>query len=521
MRLHDYLEFYTAQTPDSEFAVFNGLSISYAEANDEVNRLANALAAAGLEKGDRFGYLSKNSADYVLMYYAASKAGVVPVPLNYRLAPPEWAYILNDSQSSVLITSAEYQEDINGIRSELETISQYFAIDGDSNSEWQDYRQWVADQPSTPPDREISTDDNLNQMYTSGTTGHPKGVMVTHSSVCVNIYQTSISVRLNAGERCLIVVPLYHAAGSFVSFLAISMGGSLYIQEDFIPEEVVTALSEERICMAILVPSMIQGCLVAVPDIAERSYTDLQTMLYAASPIAEQTLRRAMDVFKCEFIQAYGMTELSPVATLMTPDDHHRALTEKPELLQSTGRAVLATEIRIADEDDNTLPNGDIGEILVRGPQVMVGYWNMPEATAEALRGGWMHTGDAGIMDDEGFIYIRDRVKDMIVSGGENVYPNVVENLLFQHPSVADVAVIGVPDERWGEAVKAVVVLRDGASATDEEIMDFCRGKLGGFERPRSVDFIDALPRNASGKVLKRELREPYWEGHDRRVAGA
>jgi acyl-CoA synthetase (AMP-forming)/AMP-acid ligase II len=273
--------------------------------------------------------------------------------------------------------------------------------------------------------------------------------------------------------------------------------------------------------MTILVPSMIQACLVAVPDIAERSYPDLQTMLYAASPIAEQTLRRAMDVFKCDFIQLYGMTELSPVATLMTPDDHHRALTDKLELLQSTGRAVLATEIRIADEDDNTLPNGDIGEILVRGPQVMVGYWNMPEATAEALRGGWMHTGDAGIMDDEGFIYIRDRVKDMIVSGGENVYPNVVENLLFQHPSVADVAVIGVPDERWGEAVKAVVVLRDGASATDEEIMDFCRGKLGGFERPRSVDFIDALPRTASGKVLKRDLREPYWVGHDRRVAGA
>ncbi|MCH8310124.1 MAG: AMP-binding protein, partial [Chloroflexi bacterium] len=321
-----------------------------------------------LEKGDRFGYLSKNSADYVLMYYAASKAGVVPVPLNYRLAPPEWAYILNDSQSSVLIASAEYQEGINEIRGELETVSQYIAIDSDSNSEWQDYRQWVADQPSTPPDREISTDDNLNQMYTSGTTGHPKGVMVTHSSVCVNIYQTSISVRLNAGERCLIVVPLYHAAGSFVSFLAISMGGSLYIQEDFIPEEVVTALSEEHICMTILVPSMIQGCLVAVPDVGERSYTDLQTMLYAASPVAEQTLRRAMDVFKCDFIQVYGMTELSPVATLMTSDDHQRALREKPELLQSTGRAVLATEIRIVDEDDNTLPNGEIGEILVRGP---------------------------------------------------------------------------------------------------------------------------------------------------------
>jgi acyl-CoA synthetase (AMP-forming)/AMP-acid ligase II len=521
MRLHDYLDFYTAQAPDSEFAVFNGQSISYTEANDEVNRLANALVSAGLEKGDRFGYLSKNSLDYVLMYYAASKAGVVPVPLNYRLAPPEWAYILNDSQSSLLITSAEYQEGINGIRGELETINQYFAIDGDNNSEWREYRQWVADQPSTSPDREISTDDDLNQMYTSGTTGHPKGVVVTHSSVCINIYQTSMGVGLNAGERCQIVVPLYHAAGGFVSFLTISMGGSLYIQEEFIPEEVVNALSEEHISFTILVPSMIQACLVAVPDIAERNYPDLQTILYAASPIAEQTLRRAMDVFKCEFIQAYGMTELSPLATIMTSDDHRRALKEKPELLQSTGRTILGTEIRIVDEDDNPLANGEIGEIIVRGPQVMKGYSNMPEATSEATRGGWMHTGDAGIVDDEGFLYIRDRVNDMIVSGGENVYPNVIENTLFQHPSIADVAVIGVPDEQWGETVKAVIVLRDGASTTGDEIMDFCRGKLGGFERPRSVDFIDALPRNASGKVLKRELREPYWEGYDRRVAGA
>ena len=274
--------------------------------------------------------------------------------------------------------------------------------------------------------------------------------MVTHSSVCANISQTSVSVSLDAGERFLIVAPLYHAAAGFVSFLTISMGGSLYIQEDFIPDEVVRALSEERIRIAILVPAMIQACLVAVSDIVERSYPDLQTILYGASPIAEQTLRRAMEVFKCEFTQAYGMTELSPVAALMTNRDHQRGLTEKPELLQSTGRAVLGTEIRIVDEDDNLVPSGTIGEIVVRGPQVMKGYWNLPDETAEALRGGWMHTGDAGIIDDEGYIYIRDRVKDMIVSGGENVYPNVVENILFQHPSVADVAVIGVPDEQWG-----------------------------------------------------------------------
>jgi fatty-acyl-CoA synthase len=266
---------------------------------------------------------------------------------------------------------------------------------------------------------------------------------------------------------------------------------------------------------------MIQACLVAVPDVADRRYDSLKSMAYGASPIAEGTLRRAMEVFKCDFIQAFGMTELSPVATFLTPDDHRRALEEKPELLVSAGKPILGTEARIVDEEDNTLPNGTMGELLIRGPQVMKGYWNLPDATAEALRGGWMHTGDAGTMDDEGYIYVQDRVKDMIVSGGENVYPRMVEDVLFQHPAIADAAVIGVPDQQWGEAVKAVVVLREGTSATEEEIIEFCRDKLGGFERPRSVDFVSRLPRNATGKVVKRELREPHWAGHGRRVAGA
>jgi fatty-acyl-CoA synthase len=215
------------------------------------------------------------------------------------------------------------------------------------------------------------------------------------------------------------------------------------------------------------------------------------------------------------------MTETASTLTYLLPSDHRRALAEKPGLLLSAGRPVAGTEVRIVDANDNPVPNGTIGEIVARGPQLMKGYWKQPEATAEALRSGWMHTGDAGIMDDEGYIYIHDRVKDMIVSGGENVYPRVVEEVLFQHPAIADAAVIGVPDERWGEAVKAIIVLRQGMSTTAEEIIEFCRGKLGGFERPRSVDFVDALPRNPSGKVLKRTLREPYWSGHKRRVAGA
>ena len=252
---------------------------------------------------------------------------------------------------------------------------------------------------------------------------------------------------------------------------------------DFSPDQVVRALSEENIGFAVLIPAMIQMCLVQVPEVAERAYASLRLIHYGASAIAEQTLRRALEIFQCEFSQGYGMTEMTAAITNLTPDDHRRALRENPQLLLSAGRATVGTQIKIVDVDDNALPNGTIGEIAVRGPQMMKGYWKQPEATAHTLRGGWMHTGDAGILDDEGYLFIQDRVKDMIVSGGENVYPRVVEEVLYKHPAIADVAVIGVPDEKWGETVKAIVVLRQGMNASADELLEFCRGKLGGFEK--------------------------------------
>ena len=240
---------------------------------------------------------------------------------------------------------------------------------------------------------------------------------------------------------------------------------------------------------------------------------------YGASPIAAETLRRALEVFGCDFAQGYGMTETTAALTFLSAEDHRRALAGEENLLLSAGRPLPGTELRIVEEDDQPVPNGTVGEIVGRGDQIMKGYWNLPEATEEALRGGWMHTGDAGILDDEGFLFIQDRVKDMIVSGGENVYPREVENALFEHPAVADVAVIGVPDEKWGETVKALVVVREGADVTPDDLVEFCKGQLAGYKRPRSVEFIPELPRNASGKVLKKDLREKYWEGHDRRVS--
>jgi fatty-acyl-CoA synthase len=359
---------------------------------------------------------------------------------------------------------------------------------------------------------------DLYQMYTSGTTGRPKGAVLPHASVCANITQTSMAFTNEPGERALVVAPLYHAAAGLFSFVAVKTGGTLYLQEDFNPPEVVRALSEERIAVALLIPVMIQFCMLAVPDAAERRYDDLRLILYGASAIPEQTLREAVKTFRCDFIQAYGMTEVTAVATGLLAEDHARALRDKPELLASAGRPILGTEVRVVDENDRSVPNGTVGEILVRGPQLMRGYWSLPDATRDTLRNGWMHTGDAGSLDDEGYLYVQDRVKDMIVSGGENVYPREIEDVLHRHEAVADAAAIGVPDETWGEAVKAIVVLRDGASATAEEIIEFCRGSLAGYKRPRSVDFVDALPRNPTGKILKRELREPYWEGRKRHI---
>jgi acyl-CoA synthetase (AMP-forming)/AMP-acid ligase II len=520
MRLHDFLDYWSQQRPDGEFATHGERRLTYGEAHDLVNRLANALVRAGLESGDRLAILAKNSPEYLLLYLAASKADAVLVPLNYRLTPADWASILGDARPRVLFATEPFRSAVDSFRAELDSVEHFIALD-EAGPGWEDFRQWSVDPPAAPPDRYVSDLHDVYQMYTSGTTGRPKGAVLTHQGVTANLIQNSLANRPQPGERALVVTPLFHAAviPSALSWLV--GGGALVIHADFVPAEVIRALGEEKITYALLVAAMIQACLVTVPDVATRHYPDLRLIQYGASPIAEQTLRRAMEAFRCDFLQSYGLTEATQVLTYLSPADHRRALAERPELLLSAGRPALGTEIRVVDDDDAPLPNGTIGEIVARGPQLMRGYWNRPNESADALRGGWLHTGDAGVVDDEGYVFVQDRLKDVIVSGGENVYPRAVEDVLFQHPAIADAAVIGVPDERWGETVKAIVVLRDGVAAREEDIVEYCRGKVAGFARPRSVDFIAALPRNPSGKVLKRVLREPYWSSQSRRVAGA
>jgi acyl-CoA synthetase (AMP-forming)/AMP-acid ligase II len=517
MRLHDFLEYRARVQPGNEFAMMAGERIDYAAADARANRIANALIGTGLQPGDRVAVLAKNCIDYALFYYGASKAGVVPVPLNYRLAPPEWAWIANDAEAKLVVARREFVSAIAPVRGELPKVERWLAQDASAPG-WDDWDAWLAGQPATPPHRDIGPHHELYQMYTSGTTGRPKGAVLTQQAVCHNLVQASQQFGGKPGERSLIVAPYYHAAAAITSFCTVLSGGSLFIQEEFEPREVVRALSEEQISLALLVPAMIQFCLVAVPDAAERRYPSLRLIVYGASAIAEHTLRQAVLAFRCGFLQAYGMTETTAVATNLLPSDHERALRDEPRLLLSAGRPILGTRIRVVDPDDRDLPPGEIGEILIRGPQLMKGYWKREEASRDALRGGWMHTGDAGVLDDRGYLFIQDRVNDMIISGGENIYPREIEEVLYQHPAVAEAAVIGVPDEQWGEAVKAIVVRKPGEAATDADIMAFCTGRLGGYKRPRSVDFVAALPRNLSGKVLKKDLREPFWRGRSRRV---
>ena len=506
-------------SPDATYLRYGDRSLTYRQTYEQSRRWANAFGAAGLSTGDRAGVLSKNNLDCMPAYLGALRAGVVPVPLNYRLAPGEWAYILDDSGSKVCICDEACGEGLDTVRRELSSVGSLVSLAGESREGWVSSGDWLASGDGAEVEPDLSGDHACFQFYTSGTTGRPKGAIATHSSTIETIRSAGPALT-ESDEIHLMVLPLYHIFGLIVAINAGFTGSSVVIREEFNPADVVAMLSSGGIHIAPLVPAMMQACLALVPDVAERDYSDLRLIAYGASTIAAETLRRAAEVFRCDFLQIYGMSEFAPI-TYLTPADHATALSDAPELLASAGKAAPDVELKVVDGQGADVPTGETGEIICRGPMVMEGYWNRREATEEALRGGWMHTGDAGRLDGDGYLYIQDRVKDMIVSGGENVYPREVEVVLFEHPDVVDAAVIGIPDEKWGEAVKAVVVLRQGANLAEDQVIEFCRGRLGGFKCPRSVDFMEQLPRNPSGKVLKRELREPYWEGQSRQVGGS
>ncbi len=515
MYLTQALHRWARQTPDMLATIFGDRVRTWAQSADRVARLAAALQGVGVAPGDRVAMLALNSDRYHEYLLAVPWAGGAVTPMNIRWNPAEIAYALGDSGSTVLLVDdafAPMLPALHGLCPGLTTL--IHCGDGPTPDGTRSYEDLVATHDPVP-DAHRHGDDLAGIFYTGGTTAHPKGVMLSHSNLLVSALGGAATGGgfVTQDGRILHAAPMFHLAAIAAWLGRGVVGGTHVIIQMFTPAAVAAAVEQHAITDVLLVPTMIQMLVVHL-ETEPADMSSVQNLAYGASPISEALLARAEKHFPAAgFTQAYGMTELSPVATILTPADH-----ADPVLRRSAGRAAVCAEVRIVDPDDVEVPFGTVGEVVVRGGHVMLGYWNKPEETAAALRGGWMHTGDAGRMDERGYVYIVDRIKDMIVTGGENVYSAEVENALAAHPAVAACAVIGVPDDEWGERVHAVVVLAPGASATPDELREHCVARIAGYKAPRSAEFVDTLPISPAGKVLKRELRAPYWADADRAV---
>lgn len=499
---------------------FQGDELTFSALDRRSNRAANALASLGVNKGDRIAYLGKNSHLYFEILAGAAKLGAVMTPVNWRLARPEVAYVLNDSQAKVLFVGPGFDGMVSDIRGQLEHVAPIYGSEG-PEGEFPGYPGWRDEFPNDDPGAACEVEDDAIQLYTSGTTGYPKGAILTHGSI--------FSSRMNdvdeselmdwqktvPGEVALLAMPCFHISGTGYGLGTMFNGSKAIVLPEYDPTQALDLIENYNISKIFMVPAAIQ-ILLNHPRIGEVDFSNLKYITYGASPIPLELMKQAMDVLGCGFVQMYGMTETSGTIVTLDPEDH---VPEGSPKMRSVGTPLKDVEIKIIDEDGAEVATGTIGEIATRSPKNMKGYWNRPEATEETIDSeGWLRTGDAGYLDEDGYLYIQDRVKDMIISGGENVYPAEVENAVYAHPKVADVAVIGVPDEKWGEAVKACVVVKEDEELSEAEVIAHAREHIAGYKCPKSVDFIEALPRNPSGKILRKDLRAPYWEGKERAV---
>ena len=503
----------------------NGLAVvcgerrrNWREIGDRVARLASAIRGLGAKDGDRVAVLSLNSDRYLELYLAAGWSGTVVVPLNIRWSPLENEDAMRDCRAEILFVDKAFAPVGTALAKAIPDLKLVYTDDGDAPAGMANYETSIArSQPI--PDAMRKGDDLAGIFYTGGTTGRSKGVMLSHGNLMVNSLHALGEGMFSGSSIYLHAAPMFHLANGAAMYSVLLSGGSNVIVQGFTPEGVTAAIQKERVTDVLLVPTMIQ-MFIDHPALSSYDLSSLKNIIYGASPISDAVLSRAMKALPAvQFTQAYGMTELSPIATILHWKQHIAEGRAKGRH-RSGGRATLGCEIKIVDADDKPLPIGTVGEIAVRGDNVMMGYWERPEETAKAIIDGWMHTGDGGYMDADGFVYVVDRVKDMIISGGENVYSAEVENALAQHSAVAQCAVLGIPSERWGEQVHAVVVLKGGASVTPEELMEHCKTLIAGYKCPRSVEVTDKpLPLSGAGKILKRELRKPYWANRERGVS--
>jgi long-chain acyl-CoA synthetase len=506
---------HAAATPDAVAYVLEGRVVTFAELHERSNRAAQALAAAGVGAGDRVALLDKNCLEYFEVLFGAAKLNAVLVAVNWRLAPPEAAFIVNDAGAQVLVVGEELVPLLDGLEADLTSASTVVVIG--PHDRHPSYEAWLGAHEPVDPGVVAGPDDVAFQYYSSGTTGVPKGVQLTNAACFASITNSRDLLAFDDSSVSMAVMPQFHVAGGFWGLAALYAGRPCILQREVDPVGIVGLIEEHRVTHAVFVPALLQF-LVQVPGIAEADLSSMQCLVYGASPISEEVLVASVRTFRCDFLQAYGMTETSGGCVFLPPADHdpdgpHR------HRLRAAGLPGPGTEVQVVDASLAPVATGEVGEVLIRSGQNMVGYWNQPDETARTLvDGGWLRTGDAGYLDEDGYLYIHDRVKDMIISGGENVYPAEVENRLMAHPGIADVAVIGVPHDRWGETPKALVVRAAGASITEDDVIAWAREGLAHYKCPTTVEWRDELPRNPSGKLLKTTLREPYWKGKSRRV---
>ena len=512
----DRLAHWAAHDPDGEAMSYLGRTWTWAQWDERVRRVAGGLRDLGVRRGDVVGFLDKNHPACVELSLAAASLGAANAIVNWRLAGDEVDYTVNDSGAKVLVVGSELLPLVEKIRDRLPRVEQVIEVtpeggDGDA------YEQWLAASEPVGRGDDVSPDDVCLVMYSSGTTGRPKGIMLTHANMVAHTLNAHEGWGFEPGDKNMVSMPLFHVGGSSYVLFGIHDGVPSVMTRDPDGASLAGAIMAGA-NRTFLVPAVLAQVLQSGDD-AIRLFGRLKTYCYGASPMPMPLLRAAMQAWPAtDFIQVYGLTEVGGVITHLMPDAHRDA--DHPERLVSAGQPIPGAEVRVVDPGTlEDVPTGEHGELWFRTPQLMKGFLGKPEATAEVITDdGWFRTGDLGKVDADGFVYVEDRLKDMIISGGENVYSPEVERVLAEHPAVMEVAVIGVPDDRWGEVVKAVVSLHEGTSATEEELIAYCREHLAHYKCPTSVDLLDALPRNPTGKILKRDLRKPYWEGRDRQT---
>jgi len=496
--------------PDKEALVYRDTRLTYKQFNARINRLAHALLDLGIRKGAKVAILSFNCNQFLEAYFALAKIGAVAVPLNFRLHVEELKYIINHSDAEALIAGEALVPIVKSIQKDLPQVKNYISISDKPVKKMLHYESWIAKYPDNEPLILVEEDDPAFIMYTAGTTGRPKGAVLTHKNAMVVWMLTVMFVQDEPGMsglsnfRGFSPPPIFHLAAFGFCQLGFFLGATIVLPaEVFNPAYIMKTIEDEKINAILMVPVM-SFFLLQLPDLDKYDASSLRIWISGAAILPTEMRRQIKKHFpKVKIFDAFGQTEMSPVVSILRPSEAKGRET-------SVGKALPFVEVRVVDDNGNDVPLGAVGEAVYRGPTVMKEYYKDPEATARAMRGGWFHSTDLVRQDEEGFIYVVDRKKDMIISGGENIYPAEVEEVLGKHPKIQECAVIGIHDEEWGESVKAVVVCKAGQKLTEEEVVEFCKGHLASYKKPKSVDFVDALPRNAVGKVLKTVLREKY-----------